>query len=68
MASVLGQPASRGPRRLGGGLACCLLLFGGWLARGGPWFFFALCLLAGLVAAEATARPEAGGAEPSRPG
>jgi hypothetical protein len=68
VASVLGQPASRGSRRLGGGLACCLLLFGGWFARGGPWFFFALCLLAGLVAAEATARPEAGGTEPSRSG
>lgn len=61
LASVLGEPAPRSPRRLGGGLACCLLLFGGWVARGGPWFFLALCLLAGLVAAEALARP--GGAE-----
>jgi Glycosyltransferase family 87 len=56
LASVLGEPASPGPRRLGGGLACCLLLFGGWVARGGPWFFLALCLLAGLVASEAVVR------------
>jgi hypothetical protein len=63
LASVLGEPGSRRPRRLGGGLACCLLLFGGWIARGGPWFFLALCLLAGLVAAEALARPRAGQAE-----
>jgi glycosyl transferase family 87 len=63
LASVLGELATRGPRRLGGTLACCLLFFGGWVARGGPWFFLALCLLAGLVAAEAVARPGVGHAE-----
>lgn len=66
LASVLGELESRGPRRLGGALACCLFLFGGWAARGGPWFFLGLCLLYALVAAEAVARPGAEDTEPRR--
>jgi alpha-1,2-mannosyltransferase len=60
LAAALGDPRSRLPLRLGGGLACWLLLLGGRLDRAGPWFFLGLCLLAGLVAAEALARPGAG--------
>jgi len=63
LAAILGDPPSRMPLRLWGGLACWLLLLGGRLDRGGPWFFLGLCLLAGLVAAEALARREAGGRE-----
>lgn len=63
LASLLGDPRSRPTLRLGGGLACWLLLLGGRLHRGGPWFFLGLCLLAGLVAAKAVARPDAGEAE-----
>ena len=56
LAAILGDPPSRRQLRLGGGLACWLLLLGGRLDRGGPWFFLGLCLLAGLVAAEALSR------------
>jgi hypothetical protein len=58
LASLLDDPASRPPLRLGGGVACWLLLLGGRLDRGGPWFFLGLCVLAGLVAAEAVGRRE----------
>jgi alpha-1,2-mannosyltransferase len=67
LTSVFGDPASRRPLRLGGGLLCWLLLLGGRLDRDGPWFFFALCVLAGLVAAEAMARPGTGETEPHAP-
>jgi alpha-1,2-mannosyltransferase len=59
LAAIAGDPATRRPRRLGGGLACWLLFLGGRLDRGGPWFFLGLCLLAGLVTAEALARSDA---------
>jgi hypothetical protein len=55
-------PAGSGPRarfRLVGLAAAWLLLVGGWIDRGGPYFFLALCLLGGLVAAEVLARPAA---------
>jgi len=69
LASLVGDPAPRASLRLGGGLACWLLFLGGRLDRGGPWFFLGLCLLAGLVAAEAVARPAMRVADQrSRPG
>ena len=59
LAAIAGDPRSLAPRRLVGGLACWLLLLGGRLDRGGPWFFLGLCLLAGLVVAEVLSRPSA---------
>ena len=59
LASVTAGSASRAPRRLVGGAVAWLLLVGGRIDRGGPYFFLALCLLGGLVAAEALARPGA---------
>lgn len=53
-------PAGSGPRarfRLVGLAAAWLLLVGGWMDRGGPYFFLALCLLGGLATAEALASP-----------
>jgi glycosyl transferase family 87 len=63
LAAIFGEPQSRRLPRLGGGLFCWLLLLGGRLDRGGPWFFLGLCLLVGLVVAEALARQGAGDVE-----
>jgi alpha-1,2-mannosyltransferase len=51
--------ASASRRPLVGVTVACLLLLGGRMARAGPWFFLALCLLFGLAAAQALARPAA---------
>jgi alpha-1,2-mannosyltransferase len=52
LASVSEWLASGSRRPLVGVTVTCLLLLGGRMARAGPWFFLALCLLFGLVAAQ----------------
>jgi hypothetical protein len=63
-------PAGSGSRarfRLVGLAAAWLLLVGGRIDRDGPYFFLALCLLGGLVTAEALASPAPRAPEERRP-